>query len=120
MHSFSFEKLKVWQESRYITKRIYLLTKEFPAVEKFGLTNQLRRAAVSVCSNIAEGSSRTTQKDQAYFYQMAYSSLMEVLNQLIISVDLEYLNEKAYNETREKIEKIANMINALRKKRLNK
>jgi len=119
MHSFSFEKLKVWQESRTLTKGIYLLTKEFPAVEKFGLTNQLRRASVSVCSNIAEGSSRTAQKDQAYFYQMAYSSLMEVLNQLIISADLEYLNEKAYKETREKIEKIANMINALRNKRLN-
>jgi four helix bundle protein len=119
VYSFAFEKLKVWQESRVLTKGIYLLTKEFPAVEKFGLTNQLRRASVSVCSNIAEGSSRTTHKDQAYFYQLSYSSLMEVLNQLIISVDLAYLDKKSYVEIREKIEKIANMINALRNKRLN-
>ena len=118
MHSFSFEKLNVWQDSRTLTKNIYLLTKKFPQEEKFGLTNQLRRAAVSVSSNIAEGSSRTSIKDQAYFYQLAYSSLMEVLNQLIISVDLEYLDKKYYTEIREKVEKIANMLNALRKKRL--
>ena len=94
------------------------MTKLFPDHEKFGIVNQMRRAAVSVSSNIAEGSSRTSNKDQAHFYQLAYSSLMELLNQAIISNDLEYFPEESLNEIRTKIEKIANMLNALRKKQL--
>jgi four helix bundle protein len=103
-----------------LTKEIYIITKEFPDNEKFGIINQMRRAAISVSSNIAEGSSRTSNKDQAHFYQLAYSSLMELLNQAIISNDLEYFSEESLNETRTKIEKIANMLNALRKERLNR
>ena len=114
-HSFAFEKLTAWQEARSFTKEIYLCTKDFPDSEKFGLVNQMRRASVSVCSNIAEGTSRTSVKDQAHFYQLAYGSLMEVLNQSIISNDLEMLANDKLTEIRTATEKIANLINALRR-----
>lgn len=77
MYVYPFEKLVVWQLSKKLVVRIYGLTKEFPAQEKFGMVSQMRRAAVSICSNIAEGSGRFTAKDQSHFYSMAYSSLME-------------------------------------------
>jgi four helix bundle protein len=89
---YSFEKLEVWKESRFLVKLIYKYTQSFPKEEIFGLTGQLRRAAISISSNIAEGAGRKTKKDQAHFYTISYGSLMELLNQLIISVDLNYLN----------------------------
>jgi four helix bundle protein len=118
-YKFSFEKLDVWQDSRSLTKLIYEVTKSFPDSEKFGLINQMRRASISVSSNIAEGSSRTSQKDQAHFYQIAYSSLMELLNQVIISTDLQFLNENQESQIRNHIGKVSNKLNALRKSRLN-
>jgi len=114
MYQFAFEKLKVWNESRALTKVLYLKTKEFPDSEKFGLSSQIQRAAVSVCSNIAEGSSRCSLKEQKMFYQIAYSSLMEIMNQVIISADLDYFNEHFLNETRQKILLISRMLNGLR------
>lgn len=114
MYQFAFEKLEVWNESRNLTKSLYLRTKEFPEYEKFGLSSQIQRAAVSICSNIAEGSSRRSKKEQKNFYQIAYSSLMEVMNQIIISLDLNYINDNFLKETREKILKISRMLNALR------
>lgn len=89
---FSFEKLEVWQLARSLSKEIYQYTAGFPNEEKFLLVSQLRRAAVSVASNIAEGSTRIKPKDKAHFTTVAYSSLMEVLNQLIIAEDLGYLS----------------------------
>ena len=120
MRTFSFEKLEVWQESISLTKMIYNLTKKFPSEEKFGLISQLRRATVSVASNLAEGTSRKTNKDKAYFTTIAFSSSMEVLNQLIISKELLFISNKDYNLARIKIEKISNMLNALRKSQLSK
>jgi four helix bundle protein len=117
---FGFEKLNVWQESRELAKNVYFNIKDFPREEKFGIISQMRRSAVSVCSNIAEGSSRTSAKDQAHFYQLAYSSLMELMNQIIIANDLGYLNNEKENQYRLNIEKVANMLNSLRKSRLNK
>lgn len=117
---FSFEKLTVWIDSKELIKMIYLVTKKFPEEEKFGLTSQLRRASISVASNLAEGTSRITNKDKAHFTTMAYSSLMEVLNQIIITKDLNFINDENYKTLRETIEKIANKLNALRKTQLNK
>ena len=114
MYQFSFEKLAVWNESRQLTKELYNITKLFPASEKFGLVNQLRRAAVSVCSNIAEGASRRYLKEQIMFYQIAYSSLMEVMNQIIISTDLDFMKDESQKVLREKILKISRMLNGLR------
>jgi four helix bundle protein len=88
---YAFEKLEVWQKSRVLVKEIYSVTKLYPKDEKFGLTSQLRRASVSISSNIAEGSTRLSIRDKSRFYEIAYGSLIEVLNQLIISVDLQFL-----------------------------
>lgn len=112
---FSFEKLEVWNDVKYFTKEIYILTQSFPNEEKFGLVSQIRRAIISVSSNIAEGSSRMSSKDQAHFYHLAYSSLMEVLSQLLISIELEYINTSDLNLLRDKISKISYNISALRK-----
>ncbi|MCF6307805.1 MAG: four helix bundle protein [Flavobacteriaceae bacterium] len=116
---FSFEKLTVWVDSKELIKLIYSVTKNFPNEEKFGLTNQLRRATVSVASNLAEGTSRKTNKDKAHFTTISYSSLMEVLNQIIISKELNFINEKDYLTIRESIQKIANKLNALRNAQLS-
>lgn len=83
----SFEKLQVWNDARGLVKQVYTLTEQFPITEKYGLVSQMRRAVVSVVSNIAEGSGRSSQKDQAHFYQIAFSSLIELLNQFIIVND---------------------------------
>lgn len=116
---FSFEKLNVWIDSKELVKMIYTVTRKFPDEEKFGLTSQLRRASISVASNLAEGTSRTTSKDKAHFTTISYSSLMEVLNQLILAKELGFLQDKEYNTLRENIEKVANKLNALRKSQLN-
>ena len=115
MYSFTFENLSVWQDTRVLVKKIYNDTRDFPDDEKFGLTNQIRRAALSVSSNIAEGSSRTTKKDQAHFYSIAYSSLMELYSQIMLANDLNYLKTESLHEYRLETEKIANKLNALRK-----
>lgn len=117
-YTFSFEKLNVWMDSKTLVKRIYLITKAFPADERFGLTSQLRRASVSVASNIAEGTSRKSNKDKARFTTISFSSLMEVLNQIIISKELNFIGENDYQILREDIEKISNRLNALRKSQL--
>lgn len=119
MYLYSFEKLEVWKESIKLVEMIYVLTNNFPENEKFGLVSQLRRATISISSNLAEGTSRSTNKDKAHYTTMSYSSTMEILNQLIISKELKFINEKNYLETREHIYKISNMLNALRKSQLN-
>src|SRR5687767_6771944 len=120
MYLFAFEKLQVWQEARTLIVAIYKATEKFPGEEKFGLTNQLRRAAVSIASNITEGSGRASVKDQAHFYNMANSSLMELYNQLIISNDLGWLSKDDLDRFRNEIGKISSKINALKKAILKK
>ncbi|MBJ2161806.1 MAG: four helix bundle protein [Muribaculaceae bacterium] len=87
-----FKDLLVWREARKLTKEIYQVTAYFPEIERFGLTNQLRRAAVSVISNIAEGQARATTKDFLHFLTIAKGSLAEVECQIIISHDLGYIS----------------------------
>ena len=118
-YTFSFEKLNVWTDSKELVKHIYLITSDFPSEEKFGLTNQLRRASISIASNLAEGTSRNTNNDKAHFTTIAFSSLMEVLNQLIIAKELNFIKDKDYQDLRSKIEKMSNKLNALRKSQIN-
>lgn len=115
MYIFSFEKLEVWVESKDLTNYIYNITTKFPESEKFGLTSQIRRAAISICSNIAEGTSRITNKDKAHFLSISFSSTMEVLNQLILAYELKYISEEEYLICRKRIESITNKLNSLRK-----
>ena len=112
---FSFEKLDVWQNAVALSVDVYQLTKDFPDDEKFILVSQMRRAALSISSNIAEGNGRETNNDQARFTTVAYGSLMELLNQLIFSFKLGYLSENQLNDLREKINLISNQLNKLRK-----
>ena len=119
-YNFSFEKLHVWQEARVFTSKMYNITKTFPGEEKFGLVNQIRRASVSIAANLAEGSSRTSSKDQAHFTQMAYSSLMETLSHLYLALDMNYINKAEFNDAKANIMDISNMLNALRNKQLNR
>ncbi|MCT4644177.1 MAG: four helix bundle protein [Carboxylicivirga sp.] len=119
MHIYNFEKLEVWQLARKLVKKIYLATQSFPESEKYGLTNQLRRAGVSISSNIAEGIGRITNKERARFIEIAYSSLLEVLNQLILSNDLEFINEQELLNFRNDIDLLSNKLNAFHRKILS-
>jgi four helix bundle protein len=99
---------------------IYKLTSNFPSNETFGITSQIKRSSSSITTNIAEGTSRNTNKDKAHFLTISYSSAMETLNHLIISKDLNYISEDDYINCRGKIEKICNQINSLKKYYLSK
>jgi len=92
----------------------YEATKSFPANERFGLVSQMRRAAISIASNIAEGTSRKTAKDQAHFSTIAYSSTVELLNDLIITHELSFLSTEQYEQGRAIIEKQTLLISGLR------
>jgi four helix bundle protein len=117
-YQFSFEKLEVWQLARNLTKEIYSHTAGFPNEEKFLLVSQLRRAAVSVASNLAEGSTRVSAKDKAHFTTISYSSLMEVLNQLIIAEDLGYLKSEQVINMRKAIQILSVKISNLKTSQL--
>lgn len=114
MYTYSFERLDVWLEAKNFTKAIYKTTAGFPDSEKFGLTSQLRRASVSVCSNIAEGTTRSSFKEQAHFSTISFGSAVEVLNQLIIAFELGFVSEADYMELRILIESITNKLNSLK------
>jgi four helix bundle protein len=115
MKLYSFEKLECWQQARELAVWTYNATSSFPTEEKFGLTSQMRRAAISIASNIAEGTSRKTAKDQSHFSTISYSSTIELLNDLIIANDLKLLSKEDYLAGREKIEKQTLLIAGLRK-----
>jgi four helix bundle protein len=106
-YRFSFEKLEVWQMARNLTINVYKVTARYPAEEKYSLVSQMRRAALSVCANLAEGSSRYTAKDQAHFTTIAFSSLLELLNHQIISVDLGFLPENELLSFRKDIQSLS-------------
>ena len=94
----SFTDLTVWQEGHKLVLMVYRETKNFPDKEAFGLTSQLRRAVVSITSNIAEGFSRSSYSDKANFYSIARGSLTEVQNQLVIARDVGYLPKDAFSQ----------------------
>ena len=117
-HLFPFEKLRVWQEARGWVKTIYTLTRHFPDSERFGLISQLNRAAVSVPTNLAEGSARISKKDQAHFTHLAYSSLMECMNLLMLANDLQFLAENELQAQRTAIASLSAQLNALHQSQL--
>ena len=120
MKTYSFEKLDAWQEARQLAVKIYKLTKQFPDDERFGLISQMRRSCISISSNIAEATSRYSGKDQIRFYEIAYGSLMEILNQAIISCDLEMLMEDDLKHVRIDIDGIAHKLTRLSDAQRNK
>ena len=112
---FAFQKLLVWQKSRQLVKDVYLATSDFPVVEQYSLTTQIRRAVVSVPSNIAEGSSRSSDRDQVRFLEIAYGSLIETFCQLQIAVDLGYLTQENFDSLVPLFEELGKMLSALRR-----
>ena len=117
-YEFAFEKLRVWQEARKWVSSIYQITRRFPDSEKFGMTSQLNRAAVSVPTNLAEGSGRISKKDQAHFTHLAYSSLMECMNLLMLADDQKFLAEGEINRQRASIASLSAQLNALHQSQL--
>lgn len=111
----SFVDINAWQEGHRLVLLIYNLTKNFPKEEMFGLTSQMRRAAVSITSNIAEGFARQTYPDKAHFYSMAQGSLTELQNQLIISRDVAYIDEKTFLKTADQAVVAHKILNGLLK-----
>ena len=120
MYLFSFEKLEVWHLSRELVKDVYQISKQFPNEERYILANQLQRAVISIVSNIAEGSSRSSLKEQVRFIEIAYGSLMEVYTQLNVAVDLNYLTTDAFGVFSVRIKEISNKLNALRNSHLKR
>ena len=104
-----FKNLEIWKKSRSFCSSIYEITANFPESEKFGLTNQLRRASVSIPSNIAEGSSRNTNKDFSRFLQITLGSAYEIETQLLIAFDLKFINESELNKLLDDLESIIKM-----------
>lgn len=115
---YSFEKLKVWQEAKQLVVDIYNLLDSFPKFEKYALCDQIRRAIVSVPSNIAEGSGRFSNKEQNHYLEIAYGSLMETYNQLLIAIELSYITKSSVNAIKPRIDAIAKMLNGLRQSKL--
>ncbi len=105
--------MAVWQMSRKVTLLVYQTTRAFPKEEMFGITSQIRRAAISIGCNLAEGSARVGSKDQRRFYSMAFSCAVEVVNLLIISHDLKYLSDEDLSALRQELEKLTCQINQL-------
>ena len=113
---FSFEGLKVWQEARLLTKLVYQFTLRLPDYEKYALGNQIRRAMISVTSNIAEGSARFSYKEKIHFLEIAYGSLAEVYNQLVVGCDLDYFSFEEIESLKPAFEFVAKLIRGLKYK----
>lgn len=112
---FTFEKLDVWHKSRSLVKEIYSLINAFPNFERYALAVQLRRAAISVPSNIAEGSGRPSPKERVRYVEIAYGSLMEAYNQLLLAGDLGYIEVSRIESLKPKFEEVAKMLSGFRR-----
>ena len=111
---FNFERLEVWKKAVELSDDVYRLTREFPDYERFGLANQMRRAAVSISSNIAEGSSRRSKKDFARFSELAYGSLMELISQAHIARRQQFLPDESARSLYRQADEIARMLSGLK------
>ena len=116
---FNFEKLDVWQKAIDFADLVYNQTRQFPTEERFGLTNQLRRAAISISSNIAEGSSRSSKNDFARFIEIATGSVFEVTSQAYVARRQEFLSEDQFRVTYTAAEELSRMLSGLRKSLLS-
>jgi four helix bundle protein len=116
---FNFEKLDVWQKAIDFADLIYNKTRAFPSDERFGLTNQLRRAAISISSNIAEGSSRSSKSDFARFVEIATGSVFEVVSQAFIAHRQSFLSEDQFRKIYTDAEELSRMLSGLRKSLLS-
>jgi four helix bundle protein len=113
-----FKKLKVWEKAHHFTLQVYKITKNLPSDERFGLSAQLRRAAASIPTNIAEGCGRDSERELARFMSIAAGSSSEVEYQLILACDLNYISDETHRELNQQINEIKMMLNSFIKQLL--
>jgi four helix bundle protein len=112
---FNFEKLTVWERAIELADKVYSVTRSFPDAERFGLANQMRRAAVSISSNIAEGSSRSSKIDFARFVEIAAGSVFELVSQATVSKNQSFLSEADFQTIYNAAEEQSRMLSGLRR-----
>ena len=120
MDVFRFEKLDAWQAAVDLAKRVYDVTADFPVEERYGISAQLWRAAISISSNLAEGSGPSSDKDFAHFTQIAYGSLMEAVSQMRIAERRHYIPSESHKEFVQHADRLARMLSGLRASLLRK
>ena len=113
-YEYSFERFEAWKKAKELVKIIYCVTDGFPKKEQFGISQQIRRASLSVASNIAEGTARPSIKDRAHFMVMAYTSLLETVNQAIIANEQGYITDGDYKKVRMLSSEVSRILNSLR------
>ena len=116
---YSYKNLEAYKESKTLVKQVYALLKKFPKEEQYALCDQLRRAVISVPSNIAEGSGRYSVKEQLHFIEIAYGSLLEVECQIDIAHDVKYVSDSEFVNVNNQIDKVSTLLSGLRNKRFS-
>jgi four helix bundle protein len=114
MIMFRFEQLEIWQVSMALCERVYRISQSFPAAEQYGITSQVRRSAVSISANIAEGAGRSSDADFARFIDISFGSLMETVSHLNLAKRIQLLDDASYQELYEKCESIGKMLTSFR------
>ena len=120
LYQFNFEKLKVWHLAKELVNLIYDIAEKYPEREKYNLESQIKRATVSVMNNLAEGSARSSYRDQARFTEISYASLMEVINCAIISEERKFISKEEVKLIREKGALLGSKLINYRKSQLSK
>jgi four helix bundle protein len=113
MSMSSYQNLIIWQKAIDLVKQIYTITNNFPKSELYGLTSQIRRASVSIPSNIAEGHGRRTSKEFAQFYSVAYGSTLELETQLYLAKELGFLSNEDYGKIHQNLQEVSKMLNSI-------
>lgn len=116
---YSYKNLDAYKEAKLLVRKVYELLKQFPKEEQYALCDQLRRAVISIPSNLAEGTGRYSTKEQLHFLEIAYGSLLEVECQIDIAHDIKYISDEQFSEVNAQIRKVAALLSGLRSKRLS-
>lgn len=114
MKQNTFRELEAYKEGKMLVKEVYRLLKKFPKVEQYAMCDQLRRAVISITSNIAEGSGRASSKEKVHFLEISYGSLMEVLSQMDVACDLDYITKEDFNNIEVMVENVGRPLSGLR------
>ena len=114
MKQNSFRELDAYKEGKKLIKEVYRLLKKFPKEEQYAMGDQLRRAAISITSNIAEGSGRNSFKEKVHFLEFSYGSLMEVLSQMDVACDIEYITVEEFNNFEVMVENVGRLLSGLK------
>ena len=117
MENFAYRRLVVYQHAKAYAKVVYDILKKFPIEERYALCDQLRRAVISIPSNIAEAVGRISKKEQLHFIEISYGSLCETMSQLEIAYELHFINEEQLREAEDRTTAIAQMLSGLKNKR---